>query len=125
MPLWRMIKGKIINPTVGEILPTTIKITNPAVVHVWASIFIICSKLVNIMIGIMLATSLVVVVACSALALCIPEHVPRIVEVFFIKMKVGDPGNDQLRTVKLLLLVFWQFSSNCCFPPGLTTNYST
>ena len=96
MPLWRMIKGEIINHTVGEILPTTIKITNPTVVHVQASIFIICSKLVNIMIGIMLATSLVLVVVCSALALCIPKHMPRIVEVFIIKMKVGDPGNDQL-----------------------------
>ena len=46
--------------------------------------------------GIMLTTSLVMAMACSALALCISKHVPRIVEVFIIKMKVGDPGNDQL-----------------------------
>ena len=124
MPLWRIIKGEIINPTIGEIILITVEITNPAIVLVCTSIITICSKLTSIVIEIMLTSFLVRVVACSALAPCIPKHMPRIVEVFIINMKIGDPGDDQLQMVKLLLLSFWQFFCNFCLPPGLVTNYS-
>jgi len=50
--------------------------------------------------------------ACSALACCIAVHMPRIVEVFRVNMKVGDPGDRQLRGVEWLLLNVRQFSSD-------------
>lgn len=63
--------------------------------------------------------------ACSALARCIAARTPRIVEVFRVNTKVGDPGDRQLRGVEWSLLNVRQFSGDFGLPPSLITDYST